>query len=89
MENQMVKFKKRSQASVLVVAKQYNAIILIACIAVQNLQLHPSSASKFAVATTNKGMNRIKLQAFVGTGGFVSTCRLVSLSCNSTYYPKR
>ena len=30
----------------------------------------------------NKGMNRNKLQAFVGTGGFRSSCSLVSLACN-------
>jgi hypothetical protein len=36
-----------------------------------------------------KGMNRIKLQAFVGTGGFAPACRLVFPACNSTYYPKR
>jgi hypothetical protein len=36
-----------------------------------------------------KGMNRIKLQALVGSGDFVSTCRLVSPACNLTYYPKR
>jgi hypothetical protein len=39
--------------------------------------------------TTNKGMNRIKLQALVGAGGSVPTCRLVSRACNLTYYPKR
>ena len=32
--------------------------------------------------TANKGINRNKLQAFVGTGGFWSSCRLVSLACN-------
>ena len=31
---------------------------------------------------TNKGMNRNKLQASVGTGGFQSSCRLVSRACN-------
>ena len=32
--------------------------------------------------TANKGMNRNKLQASVGTGGFRSSCRLVSRACN-------
>ena len=32
--------------------------------------------------TSNKGMNRNKLQAFVGTGGFRSSCRLVFPACN-------
>ena len=32
--------------------------------------------------TTNKGMNRNKLQASVGTGGFRSPCRLVFRACN-------
>jgi hypothetical protein len=36
-----------------------------------------------------KGMNRIKLQAIVGAGGFVSACRLVSRACNLTYYSER
>ena len=34
------------------------------------------------VRPANKGMNRNKLQAFVGTGGFWSSCRLVSRACN-------
>ena len=32
--------------------------------------------------SANKGMNRNKLQAFIGTGGFRSSCRLISRACN-------